>query len=71
MSRHSAIRCLVVPFLLAALAGCGGIGDSAFAPKKCISIHDGGCVEPEAFREAAPKPRRRAASTRDSGNSGG
>ena len=53
MSRHSAIRCLVVPFLLAALAGCGGIGDSAFAPKKCIAVHDGGCVEPEAFREAA------------------
>ena len=51
MSRHSTIHGLVVLFLLAALAGCGGIGRSG--PENCIPVHDGGCVEPEAFQEAA------------------
>ena len=53
MSRHSAVHCLVVVFLLAALAGCGGIGGSGRAPGECILVHDAGCVEPEAFKEAA------------------
>ena len=51
ISRQSTIHGLVVFFLLAALAGCGGIGRSG--PEKCIPVHDGGCVEPEAFKEDA------------------
>ena len=55
-SRHPAILLLLGLFLVVALAGCGGIGGSGLAPDepdKCVRVHDGGCVEPERFHEAA------------------
>ena len=56
MSRHPAILLLLGLSLVAALAGCGGIGGPGLAPDKpdkCVRVHDGGCVEPEKFNEAA------------------
>ena len=56
MSRHPAILLLLGLSLVAALAGCGGIGGHGLAPDrpdKCVRVHDGGCVEPERFNEAA------------------
>ena len=56
MSRHPAIPLLLGLSLVAALAGCGGIGGPGLVPDrpdKCVRVHDGGCVEPERFNEAA------------------
>ncbi|MDE0030023.1 MAG: S8 family serine peptidase [Deltaproteobacteria bacterium] len=56
MSRHPAVLLLPGLFLVAALAGCGGIGGSGLAPDgpdTCVRVHDGGCLEPERFNEAA------------------
>ena len=56
MSRHPAILFLLGLSLVAALAGCGGIGGPGLVPDrpdKCVRVHDGGCVEPERFNEAA------------------
>ena len=53
MSRHPVVLLLPGLFLVVALAGCGGIGGSGLAPDMCIRVHDGGCVEPEKFNEAA------------------
>ena len=53
MSRHPVVLLLLGLFLVVALAGCGATGGSGLEPDKCIRVHDGGCVEPEEFNEAA------------------
>ena len=53
MSRHPAVLLLLGLFLVVALAGCGATGGSGRASDPCIRVHDGGCVEPEEFNEAA------------------
>ena len=58
VARHPALAwpiVLLLLLLLFALAGCGRFGLSGSAPRECIPVHDGDCVEAEEFKEAAAK----------------